>query len=52
MANAKIIESKAAKVAEVADKIKNAKSVIVFEPSEEMVGYIKHYLPYGAHQEN
>ena len=29
-----------------------AKSVIVFEPSEEMVGYIKHYLPYGAHQEN
>ena len=29
-----------------------AKSVIVFEPSEELVGYIKHYLPYGAHQEN
>ena len=28
------------------------KSMIVFEPSEEMVGYIKHYLPYGAHQEN
>ncbi len=28
------------------------KSVIVFEPSEEMVGYIKHYLPYGAYQEN
>lgn len=28
------------------------KSVIVFEPSEEMVGMIKHYLPYGAHQEN
>ena len=28
------------------------KSVIVFEPSEEMVDYIKHYLPYGAHQEN
>ena len=28
------------------------KSVIVFEPSEEMVKYIKHYLPYGAHQEN
>ena len=28
------------------------KSIIVFEPSEEMVGYIKHYLPYGAHQEN
>ena len=28
------------------------KSVIVFEPSEDMVGYIKHYLPYGAHQEN
>ena len=27
-------------------------SVIVFEPSEELVGYIKHYLPYGAHQEN
>ena len=28
------------------------KSVIVFEPSEEMVSHIKHYLPYGAHQEN
>lgn len=28
------------------------KSVIVFEPTEEMVGYIKHYLPYGALQEN
>ena len=28
------------------------KSVIIFEPSEEMVGYIKHYLPYGAYQEN
>ena len=28
------------------------KSVIIFEPSEEMVGYIKHYLPYGALQEN
>ena len=28
------------------------KSIIVFEPSEEMVGYIKHYLPYGASQEN
>ena len=28
------------------------KSLIIFEPSEEMVGYIKHYLPYGAHQEN
>lgn len=28
------------------------KSVIVFEPSEEMVGYVKHYLPYGALQEN
>lgn len=28
------------------------KSVIVFEPSEEMVGYIKHYLPYGVYQEN
>ena len=28
------------------------KSVIVFEPSEDMVAYIKHYLPYGAHQEN
>lgn len=28
------------------------KSLLVFEPSEEMVGYIKHYLPYGAHQEN
>ena len=28
------------------------KSVIVFEPSEELVGYIRHYLPYGAYQEN
>ena len=28
------------------------KSVIVFEPSEQMVSYIKHYLPYGALQEN
>ena len=28
------------------------KSIIIFEPSEDMVGYIKHYLPYGAHQEN
>ena len=28
------------------------KSVIVFEPSEEMVGYIKHYLPRGVYQEN
>ena len=28
------------------------KSIIVFEPSEQMVSYIKHYLPYGAHQEN
>ena len=28
------------------------KSLLVFEPSEEMVGYIKHYLPFGAHQEN
>ncbi len=28
------------------------KSLIVFEPSEEMVGYIKHYLPYGVYQEN
>ncbi len=28
------------------------KSVIVFEPSEEMIGHIKHYLPYGALQEN
>ncbi len=28
------------------------KSIIVFEPSEQMVDYIKHYLPYGAHQEN
>ena len=28
------------------------KSIIIFEPSEEMVGYIKHYLHYGAHQEN
>ena len=28
------------------------KSVIVFEPSEEMVGHIKHYLPRGVYQEN
>ena len=28
------------------------KSIIIFEPSEQMVSYIKHYLPYGAHQEN
>ena len=28
------------------------KSVIVFEPSEEMVGLVKQYLPYGALQEN
>ncbi len=28
------------------------KSIIVFEPSEQMVDYIRHYLPYGAHQEN
>ena len=28
------------------------KSVIIFEPSEQMVSYIKHYLPYGALQEN
>ncbi len=28
------------------------KSIIVFEPSEQMVAYIKHYLPYGAYQEN
>ncbi len=28
------------------------KSLIIFEPSEEMVGYIKHYLPYGVYQEN
>ncbi len=28
------------------------KSVIVFEPSEEMIGHIKHYLPYGVYQEN
>ena len=28
------------------------KSVIVFEPSEEMVGLILHDLPYGAHQSN
>ena len=28
------------------------KSIIIFEPSDELVGYIKHYLPYGAHQEN
>ena len=31
MANAKIIESKAAQVAEVAEKVKNAKSVILFD---------------------
>ena len=28
------------------------KFVIVFEPSEEMVGHIKHYLPRGVYQEN
>lgn len=28
------------------------KSVIVFEPSEQMVDYIRHYLPFGAYQEN
>ena len=28
------------------------KSIIVFEPSEEMVGHIKHYLPRGVYQEN
>ncbi len=28
------------------------KSVIVFEPSEEMVAHIKHYLPRGVYQEN
>ena len=28
------------------------KSIIVFEPSDQLVSYIKHYLPYGAHQEN
>ena len=28
------------------------KSVIVFEPNEEMVDYIKHYLPRGVYQEN
>ena len=28
------------------------KSIIIFEPSEQMVSYIKHYLPYGALQEN
>ena len=28
------------------------KSLIIFEPSEQMVSYIKHYLPYGALQEN
>ncbi len=28
------------------------KSIIVIEPSEEMVDHIKHYLPYGAYQEN
>ncbi len=31
MANAKILEMKAAKVAEVADKVKQAKSVILFD---------------------
>ena len=28
------------------------KSVIIFEPSEQMFSYIKHYLHYGAIQEN
>ncbi len=28
------------------------KSIIVIEPSEEMVDHIRHYLPYGAYQEN
>ena len=28
------------------------KSIIIFEPSEQMVSYIKHYLPFGALQEN
>ena len=28
------------------------KSIIVFEPSEEMVDHIKHYLPRGVYQEN
>ncbi|MBQ7306655.1 MAG: hypothetical protein IJW85_10625, partial [Clostridia bacterium] len=29
----------------------NNKRLIVFEPSEEMVSYIKFYLPHGALQE-
>ena len=28
------------------------KKLIVFEPTEDMVSDIKHYLPYGAYQEN
>ncbi len=28
------------------------KSILVFEPNEEMVDYIRHYLPYGVYQEN
>ena len=28
------------------------KSLIVFEPSEAMVDNIRHYLPFGAYQEN
>jgi hypothetical protein len=28
------------------------KSILVFEPNEEMVDNIRHYLPYGVYQEN
>ncbi|MBQ8159369.1 MAG: hypothetical protein IJ083_01355 [Clostridia bacterium] len=28
------------------------KRIIVFEPSQEMVDHIRHYLPYGAYQES
>ena len=40
------------RISYIAFSKESQKSVIIFEPSEEMVGYIKHYLPYGAHQEN
>ena len=30
----------------------NNKKMIIFEPSEEMVGYIKQYIPRGVYQEN
>lgn len=29
----------------------NNKRIIILEPSEEMVSYIKQYLPHGAYQE-